>query len=184
MTTEQSVGAASHTSNHWREVDWRLVNRNVSRLQVRIVKAVDRAVNRCFISGESNRENALSVAISSPARPDGTTITSPPGCWVALPAPPTVSSFIPNVTVNCTVVSAASTHRVSLLRRYEGLSRVSWKLSCTVLRGADRGIAARLLDKKIDNKIKQPTRSVFRTVHCLRSLACGTDGGTGKRVRN
>jgi hypothetical protein len=28
------------------------------------------------------------------------------------------------------------------------------------------------------------TRSVFRTVHCLRSLACGTDGRTGKRVRN
>ena len=41
MTTEQSVGAASHASNHWREVDWRLVNRNVRRLQVRIVKAVE-----------------------------------------------------------------------------------------------------------------------------------------------
>jgi len=41
MTREQSVGAASHASNHWREVDWRLVNRNVRRLQVRIVKAVE-----------------------------------------------------------------------------------------------------------------------------------------------
>jgi RNA-directed DNA polymerase len=41
MTTEQSVGAASHGSNHWREVDWCSVNRNVCRLQVRIVKAVE-----------------------------------------------------------------------------------------------------------------------------------------------
>ena len=41
MTTEQSVGAASHGSKRWREVDWRSVNRNVSRLQVRIVKAVE-----------------------------------------------------------------------------------------------------------------------------------------------
>ena len=105
------------------------------------------AVNRCFISGESNRESALSAAIPLPARPDGTTITLPPGCWVALPAPPTVSSFIPNVIANCTDVSAVSTYRVSHLRRYEGLSRVSWKLSRTVLRGADGGNAARLLDQ-------------------------------------
>lgn len=41
MTTEQSVGAASRDLNSWREVDWRSVNRNVSRLQVRIVKAVE-----------------------------------------------------------------------------------------------------------------------------------------------
>ena len=41
MTTEQSVGAASHASTHWREIDWRSVNRNVRRLQVRIVKAVE-----------------------------------------------------------------------------------------------------------------------------------------------
>jgi RNA-directed DNA polymerase len=41
MTTERSVGAASHTSLHWRDIDWRSVNRNVSRLQVRIVKAVE-----------------------------------------------------------------------------------------------------------------------------------------------
>lgn len=41
MTTEQSVGAASHTPVHWREIDWRLVNGGVRRLQVRIVKAVE-----------------------------------------------------------------------------------------------------------------------------------------------
>jgi len=41
MTTEESVGAASHTSLNWRQVDWRSVNRNVRRLQVRIVKAVE-----------------------------------------------------------------------------------------------------------------------------------------------
>jgi putative SOS response-associated peptidase YedK len=33
---------------------------------------------------------------------------------------------------------------------------VSWKLSRTVLRGADGGNAARLLDKKLDAKTKQP----------------------------
>ena len=41
MTTEQSVGAASHTSLNWRQIDWHSVNRNVRRLQVRIVKAVE-----------------------------------------------------------------------------------------------------------------------------------------------
>ena len=41
MTTEQSAGAASYTSVHWREIDWRTVNENVRRLQVRIVKAVE-----------------------------------------------------------------------------------------------------------------------------------------------
>src|SRR6516164_3950099 len=43
MTTEQSVGAASHTSLNWRQIDWHSVNRNVRRLQVRIVKAVEAA---------------------------------------------------------------------------------------------------------------------------------------------
>jgi putative SOS response-associated peptidase YedK len=33
---------------------------------------------------------------------------------------------------------------------------VSWKLSCTVLRGADGGNAARLLDVRLDEKTKQP----------------------------
>jgi RNA-directed DNA polymerase len=41
MTTERSVGAASHASLHRRDIDWRSVNRNVRRLQVRIVKAVE-----------------------------------------------------------------------------------------------------------------------------------------------
>jgi RNA-directed DNA polymerase len=41
MMTEQSVGAASHASIHWGDIDWRSVNRNVRRLQVRIVKAVE-----------------------------------------------------------------------------------------------------------------------------------------------
>lgn len=41
MTTEESVGAASHTSLNWRQVDWHAVNRNVRRLQVRLVKAVE-----------------------------------------------------------------------------------------------------------------------------------------------
>jgi RNA-directed DNA polymerase len=41
MTTERSVGAASHASLHWRDIDWRSVNRNVRRFQVRIVKAVE-----------------------------------------------------------------------------------------------------------------------------------------------
>jgi RNA-directed DNA polymerase len=41
MTTEQSAGAASDTSVHWREIDWRTVNESVRRLQVRIVKAVE-----------------------------------------------------------------------------------------------------------------------------------------------
>ncbi len=41
MMTERSVGAASHALLHWGEIDWRSVNRNVRRLQVRIVKAVE-----------------------------------------------------------------------------------------------------------------------------------------------
>jgi len=43
-----------------------------------------------------------------------------------------------------------------LTRHNEGLSRVSWKLSRTVLRGAVGGNAARLLDVKLDAKNKQP----------------------------
>jgi putative SOS response-associated peptidase YedK len=42
------------------------------------------------------------------------------------------------------------------MRRSEGLSRVSWKLSRTVLRGAVSGNADRLLDQKLDAKTKQP----------------------------
>ena len=41
MQVEQSAGAASDVSGHWREVDWRSVTGEVRRLQVRIVKAVE-----------------------------------------------------------------------------------------------------------------------------------------------
>ncbi len=41
MEAEQSAGAASDVSGHWREVDWRSVTGEVRRLQVRIVKAVE-----------------------------------------------------------------------------------------------------------------------------------------------
>ncbi len=41
MKAEQSAGAASDVSGHWREVDWRTVTGEVRRLQVRIVKAVE-----------------------------------------------------------------------------------------------------------------------------------------------
>ncbi|MGI4831158.1 MAG: reverse transcriptase N-terminal domain-containing protein [Janthinobacterium lividum] len=41
MKAEQSAGAASDVSGHWREIDWRLVIGEVRRLQVRIVKAVE-----------------------------------------------------------------------------------------------------------------------------------------------
>ena len=44
----------------------------------------------------------------------------------------------------------------SLTRRYQGLSRVSWKLSRTVLRGAGGGNAARLLDQRRSTKTRQP----------------------------
>src|SRR5215213_9222776 len=39
MTTEPSVGAASHAGLHWHATDWRAVHGNVRRLQARIVKA-------------------------------------------------------------------------------------------------------------------------------------------------
>ncbi len=44
----------------------------------------------------------------------------------------------------------------SLTRVPEGLSRVRWKLSRTVLRGAVGGDADCLLDKRLDAKTKQP----------------------------
>jgi hypothetical protein len=49
----------------------------------------------------------------------------------------------------------ASPNAASRERRSGGLSRVSWKLSCAVLRGADGGNAVRLLDRK-EGKAKQP----------------------------
>jgi hypothetical protein len=76
-------------------------------------------------------------------------------CPVAGAAQRTVNFFIHSVTENCTANSAASA-AASLTRRSEGLSRVSWKLSGTVLRGAVGGTADRLLDQKLDAKTKQP----------------------------
>jgi hypothetical protein len=52
-----------------------------------------------------------------------------------------------NAIANCTANSAASAP-ASLKRRSEGLSRVSWKLSRTVLRGAVGGNADCLLDRR------------------------------------
>ena len=40
MTTAQAVGAVSREASEWYSLDWRAINRNVRRLQVRIVKAV------------------------------------------------------------------------------------------------------------------------------------------------
>src|SRR3974390_664300 len=39
MTTAQAVGAASREADEWYALDWQAINRNVRRLQVRIVKA-------------------------------------------------------------------------------------------------------------------------------------------------
>ena len=40
MTTAQAVGAVSNEAQEWYAIDWRTIQRNVRRLQVRIVKAV------------------------------------------------------------------------------------------------------------------------------------------------
>src|SRR5437879_5479911 len=39
MTTAQAVGAVSSEAAEWYAIDWRAINRNVRRLQVRIVQA-------------------------------------------------------------------------------------------------------------------------------------------------
>ena len=39
MTTAQAVGAVSREAAKWYAIDWRDINRNVRRLQVRIVQA-------------------------------------------------------------------------------------------------------------------------------------------------
>lgn len=39
MTTDSSVGAASHADLHWHAINWRAVHESVRRLQARIVKA-------------------------------------------------------------------------------------------------------------------------------------------------
>ena len=59
------------------------------------------------------------------------------------------SFFTRNAIGNC-IANSAATAPASLTRRSEGLSRVSWKLSRTVLRGAVGGNADCLLDKKLE----------------------------------
>jgi hypothetical protein len=39
MTTARAVGAASREAAEWYAIDWQATNRNVRRLQVRIVQA-------------------------------------------------------------------------------------------------------------------------------------------------
>jgi retron-type reverse transcriptase len=39
MTTAQAVGAVSNEAAEWYAIDWQTINRNVRRLQVRIVQA-------------------------------------------------------------------------------------------------------------------------------------------------
>ena len=41
MTTAQAVGAVSREAAKWYAIDWRDINRNVRRLQVRIVQATN-----------------------------------------------------------------------------------------------------------------------------------------------
>jgi hypothetical protein len=70
----------------------------------------------------------------------------------------TASFFTQNAIANC-IANSAATAPASLTRRSEGLSRVSWKLSRTVLRGAVGGNADCLLDRKPD---KVPFRFTLR----------------------
>ena len=86
---------------------------------------------------------------------DGTAITSSPRCWVAQTVQPTVSFFTRNAIGNC-IANSAATVPASLTRRSEGLSRVSWKLSRTVFRGAVGGNADCLLDLQRPS-LPQPT---------------------------
>ena len=51
MTTVQTVGAASRDAAEWFAIDWQAVNRNVRRLQVRIVQAIK--------AGRRNKVKAL-----------------------------------------------------------------------------------------------------------------------------
>jgi hypothetical protein len=67
----------------------------------------------------------------------------------------TASSCTQSVIVNCTANLAVAT-TASRRRRLEGLSRVSWKLSRTVLRGAVGGNADCLLDKDMPKGQKKP----------------------------
>ncbi len=70
-------------------------------------------------------------------------------------AQPTANFCTRSVIVNCTAVLEISTAAFRK-RHLEGLSRVSWKLSRTVLRGAVGGNADCLLDPKEGKPLRQP----------------------------
>ena len=63
MTTAQAVGAVSREAAKWYAIDWRDINRNVRRLQVRIVQATkERRVARMGIPKvATSRDSALHI---------------------------------------------------------------------------------------------------------------------------
>ena len=114
-----------------------------------------RVVLYCFTYGGRRAANALHAVSRSLGRQDGIAITSSQRSSAGTTAQPTASFCTQSVIVNCTANSAVST-AASRKRRLEGLSRVSWKLSRTVLRGAVGGNADCLLDNKFAIPPKQP----------------------------
>lgn len=89
----------------------------------------------------------LRAVSRSLGRQAGTVTTSSQRSSAGTTAQQTVSFCTQSVIVNCIADSAVST-AASRKRRLEGLSRVSWKLSRTVLRGAVGGNTDCLLDPK------------------------------------
>lgn len=116
---------------------------------------LSRAELFCFTCGERRVESALLAVFRFLGRQDGIATTSSQRSSAGTTAQPTASFYTQSVIVNCTADSATST-AASRKRRLEGLSRVSWKLSRTVLRGAVGGNADCLLDPKEGKPPKQP----------------------------
>src|SRR6201997_4456646 len=66
MTTAQAVGAVSHEAAEWYAIDWPAINRNVRRLQARIVQATKagkwgrvRALQRLLTCSHSGKVTAV-----------------------------------------------------------------------------------------------------------------------------
>src|SRR5580692_9568626 len=66
MTTAQAVGAVSSEAAEWYAIQWRTINRNVRRLQVRIVQATKegrwgkvRALQRLLTHSYSGKVHAV-----------------------------------------------------------------------------------------------------------------------------
>ena len=78
----------------------------------------------------------------------------PKGSSAGMTAQPTANFCTRSVIVNCTAVLEISTAAFRK-RHLEGLSRVTWKLSRTVLRGAVGGNADCLLDPKEGKPLRQ-----------------------------